>query len=135
MRFSIKHFQFLRHFSFFHYQKRFRNQVDGNTILITEDGTSFCVVAVCVRNEDRMDGCGIDVGFFHSASNLERAEPGVKEQISFGAMNDCGVATAAAAEDRAAELGGLNRGIGHDVITGGVLAEVKMTDSCFATEI
>ena len=86
--FSIKQFQFLGYFLFFHEQNRFRDQVGGNTVLMAEAGASPCVVAVRVRNEDRADGGGVDAGFFHSASNLERAESGIKEQIAFGAVDD-----------------------------------------------
>ncbi len=52
--------------------------------MIAEDGTSIRVVGVSVRDEDRADGGGIDADYFQSAANLERAEPGVKEQIAFG---------------------------------------------------
>lgn len=123
--------------SLFKLRNRFPHEVYGDAQLPCQGCTAarMHMVLVSMRDQNSANGSRIDACCFHSASNLDRAEPGIEEQIAFGSVDDGSVAAAAAAEDRAAEFGRLNRGIGHDVITGGVLSEVKMTDLCFATEI
>ena len=61
------------------------------------------MVRVSVRDQDGADGSRIDADGFHSASNLDRAEAGIEEQIAFGTVDDGGVAAAAAAQDGAAK--------------------------------
>ena len=76
------------------------------------------MVRVRVRDQDGANGSRIDASFFQSASNLDRAEPGIEEQIAFGTVNDGGVAFAATAEDGAAECGGLNGKSRHGLVPG-----------------
>ena len=60
-----------------------------------------------VRDEDGTQGTRIDVDAFEAVQQLFRGESGVQQQIAFGAVNDRGIALAAAAEDGAAERAGM----------------------------
>ena len=99
---------------------RFRHEVDGDLKSFGQGGTAarMHMVRVRVRDQDGADGSRIDADFGQSASNLDPAEPGIEEQIAIGTVDDGGVAAAAAAQDGAAECGGLNRKSGHGLVLG-----------------
>ena len=99
---------------------RFPHEVDGDVKSFGQGGTAALVhmVRVRVRDQDGANGSRIDAGIFHPAPDFDRAEPGIEEQIAFGTVHDGGVAFAAAAEDGAAERGGLNGKSRHGLVPG-----------------
>lgn len=101
-------------------RQHFLREIDRKAEFSCKSGASGRVdmVSMKMRDQDGAERGRIDADIFQSPADVDLGEPFIEEQIAFGAVDDCGVAVTAAAEDRAAERWRLDGGDWHGAITG-----------------
>lgn len=84
--------------------------VDGDGVLFEEVFEAADVIAVFVSDEDAGEGGGVDAEELEAGGELFGGEAGIDEDAEAEAIDEGGVATAAAAEDGESHAGGWGEG-------------------------